>query len=206
MEITIRRVRDADLPSLPAIFRDANNTLRKSRGGLSPDSEIDSLNSKSDAELLKILCRGAIIFVAEVNGTSRLAGMGALTDNLPARLMNSTSSRSHYVREAFQKGKAGVSVGRLLREATIAEAKRRGFRKMYGFSTPEAAGFHRKFVAVFHPEYDTTMSGLPLKYYEIELRRSVFNGVRVEPYVHRAGMLFGAALKALRGGEKAARE
>lgn len=199
MEIDIRKARNGDLPALPQIFRNANDTLRQSRGGTHPDSDVDMLNRMTDSELLGILRRGAVIFVAEVKGTNQLAGMGAITDNLPARLMGSTYSRNHYVLESFQKGKSGVSVGRLLREATLAEARRLGFRKIYGYSTPEAAGYHKKFGAVFYPRYNSRLVGtVVLQYYEIELRKSILNSLHVEPYVYRAGMLLGSALGFIR--------
>lgn len=197
-EIIIRKAESGDLPHLPAIFRDANETLRRSRGGLTPDGDIDRLNSIDDASLKRMFLRDSIIFVAAVRGTNELAGMGALTDNLLSRMLGSTYSRNHYVRASFQGGKAGVSVGRLLREATIAEAKRLGYRKMYGFSTPDSAGFHLKFGAVFHPAHDACFAGTAtLRYYEIEIRKSALNWVRIEPYMHLLGRLYGQALQIL---------
>jgi hypothetical protein len=195
MEISIRRAAPADIPKLPAVFRDANDSLRKSQGGLTPDKEIDRLNALPDSGLRRNFTRGAVLFVAEVRGTGEIAGMGALTDNFISRIVGSTYSRSHYVLRAFQHGKGGVSVGRLLREATIAEAKRLGFRKMYGYSTAEAIGYHKKFGAVFHPQYDFRVLGNTLShYYEIELRRSALNWLHIEPYIFRLGMLLGPGL------------
>jgi L-amino acid N-acyltransferase YncA len=195
MEIIIRKAEKEDMPQLPSIFRDANETLRKSRGGLTPDEDVDHLNSMDDESLKRMFRRSSIIFVAEVRETGMLAGMGALTDNTLSRMLGSTYSRNHYVRASFQGGKAGVSVGRLLREATISEARRLGFRKMYGFSTPDSAGFHSKFGAVFYPRHDARFAGKAnLRYYEIELRKSILNGVRIEPYVHLLGRLYGQAL------------
>lgn len=192
VEIRIRRYEGRDAPQAVAVFRDANNSIRKSRGGAHPDSEVDALLSKSDAELLSIITHGSVIFVAEVAGTGEIAGMGAITNNLVARMLGSTYSKNHYVKEAFQHGKAGVSLGRPLRDATLAEAKRLGFRKMYGFSTPESVGFHKKFGAVFHPRYNTRMFGTVIvEYYEIELRKSVLNGIRMEPYAVMLGRAYG---------------
>jgi len=199
-QVIIRRYREADGPQAVAVFRDASGTLRKSRGGTHPDEEVDLLLGKDDKSLLELLLHGSIVFVAEVEGTGELAGIGALTDNLPARITNSTYSRNHYVREAFQHGKAGFSIGRPLREATIGEAKRLGYRKMYGFSTPEAVGFHRKFGAVFYPEHNAKLFGtVTVQYYEIELRKSAWNRLHIEPYVHRLGRIYGSILNFFRG-------
>lgn len=192
VEIAIRKYEDRDAQGVLAVFRDANDTLRKSRGGAHPDCDVDALLSKSDDELLGIIRHGSVIFVAEVKGTGEIAGMGAITNNLVARTLGSTYSKNHYVKEAYQHGKAGVSLGRPLRDATLAEARRLGFRKMYGYSTPEAAGFHRKFGAVFHPRYNTVMFGsVVLQYYEIELRKSALNGIHMEPYAVMLGRMYG---------------
>ncbi len=199
MNISIRHYEQRDWKELLSVFRDASDTLRKSRGGTHPDDEIKALSGKADGELLKIILHGSIVFVAEVDGTGKLAGMGAITNHLPSRILNSTFSRNHYVRGAFQRGKAGISVGRLLREATLGEARRRGFRKVCGYSAPESVGFHRKFGAIFYPAHDDCLFGtVRLRYYEIELRKSIFNSIRVEPLVHRLGRDFGSLLGYLR--------
>ncbi|MEW6035037.1 MAG: hypothetical protein AB1529_00350 [Candidatus Micrarchaeota archaeon] len=188
MEIVLREYRPEDAPEIVDVFRDACNALRKSRGGAHPDEDIDRFTGKSDAELLEILERGARITVAEVKGTGRLAGIGAITVDRVARLIGSTYSKDHYVREEFQRGKAGVSVGRMLREATLKAARDMGFRKLYGYSTPEATGFHAKFGAIFHPGHDSTyMGGVRILYYETELRKSRLNAIRIEPYVFKIG-------------------
>ncbi|MFH0884628.1 MAG: hypothetical protein V1861_02880 [Candidatus Micrarchaeota archaeon] len=196
VEILIRRYRQKDGPQVVGIFRNATNTLRKSRGGSYPDEEIDRLLARGDGKLLEMLLHGSIVFVAEVKGTREIVGTGALTDNIVARILNSTYSRNHYVREAFQHGKAGISVGRQLREATLNEAKRLGFRKMYGFSTYDAVGYHRKFGAVFYPEHNARLFGsMVVQYYEIELRKNPINRFHIEPYAHLMGRIYGSILK-----------
>jgi hypothetical protein len=186
VEIFLREYRPEDAPEVVGVFRDAHNALRKSRGGMHPDETIDRFMAKDDRELLDMLMRGARIIVAEAKGTGRLAGMGAITTDPLSRLLGSTYSKDHYVREEFQRGKAGVSVGRVVREATLKLAREMGFRKLYGYSTPEAAGFHRKFGAIFHPGCDSTyMGGVRILYYETELRKSRLNAVRIEPYVFK---------------------
>ncbi len=186
VEIVLREYRPEDAPEIVDVFRDACNALRKSRGGAHPDETIDRFLGKSEGELLDMLTRGARITVAEVKGTGRLAGMGAITVDLTSQLLGSTYSKDHYVREEFQRGKAGVSVGRLVREATLKEAREMGFRKLYGYSTTEAEGFHRKFGAVFHHGHDSTyMDGVRILYYETRLKESPMNGILVEPYVFK---------------------
>lgn len=98
--------------------------------------------------------------------------------------MGSVCSRGFYVKEKFQRGRAGVSVGKLLAKARIKWASEMGFRKMYGYSTPESTGFHEKFGARFFSSHDSIYAGdVRVHYYEIELRPSRLNGLRFEPYV-----------------------
>jgi hypothetical protein len=192
IRILIRRYKLGDGPQLLRIIRDANDTLRASRGGAHPDDAIDRMNAKPDSALLKLVLNGSRMFVAEVEGTGELAGMGAHTDNLTSALLGSTYSRAHYVLGEFQHGKAGVSVGKLLRMATIESAKKRGFRKMYGFSTPEAVGFHKKCGAVFHPEHNHRYldGSVEVHYYDMELRKSFLNRFAVEPVAYKAVSAF----------------
>lgn len=187
MEIVIREYQPHDAAQLVGIFRDSYGTLRRSRGGQHPDHEVDKLIIRPDSEILAMLERGSEVLVAEVRGTGELAGTAAFTTNLLSRILNSTYSRNHYVKEAFQKGRAGVSVGSLLRRATIERARARGFRKMYGFSSPEAEGFHRKFGFRFVPGHDYNyLPGVEARYYELELNRSALNRLPLEPWASHA--------------------
>jgi hypothetical protein len=183
MEIIVRPYREGD--PIVGIYRDSNNTLRKSRGGLHPDAVVDEAVGRKDADILKELLFGGGMMVAEVKDTGELAGIHAFNDRWINRLLGSAYSRSLYVAGKFQHGKAGVSVGMLLRKAILASARDKGYRKVFGYSTPEAIGFHKKFGAVFFPRYNHKLKGKDMQfhYYEVELRHSKFHGPRLEPYL-----------------------
>ncbi|NYZ74139.1 hypothetical protein H0O00_03275 [Candidatus Micrarchaeota archaeon] len=185
MEIILRDYRIEDRNQAREVVRDANNSLRKSCGGMHPDEAIDHLTRKvqmRDIPRNPRLQPGMV--VAEVKETGEIIGTGAITRSLLDKLLGSAYSTTHYVKQDFQRGKAGVSVGSLLRKETIARAKALGCRKMYGLSTPEAVGFHSKFGARFFPNHDRSYLYPPVRlcYYEMELKPSMWNGLRIEPY------------------------
>ncbi|MEW6723147.1 MAG: GNAT family N-acetyltransferase [Candidatus Micrarchaeota archaeon] len=186
MEIIIRDYRPEDAGQVIEVYRDSVQSMRESAGGLHPDSSVERLLSRRDEAILASHTEGGVLLVAELDSTGRLAGMGAVATPLSS-LIGSAYSRSFYVRREFQRGKGGLPVGSMLREAAIARAKKMGFRKIYGYSTPEAIPFHKKFGAVFYPEHDLPYldSSATLHYYEIELKKSPLNGIRVEPLLFR---------------------
>ncbi len=184
MELLIRDYRDEDAAAVIGIFRDAYNTLRASKGGIHPDDEVDETLAKPDREVLARLTRSCVLLVAEVQGTWELIGTAAIRDGLAYRFFKSTLSMNHYVKEGFQRGRAGVSVGSLLRRATIERARSMGFRKLCGYAYPESKPFHERFGATFFPAHDIRDPGstVPLCYYEFELRPCFWNGFRFEPH------------------------
>lgn len=185
MEIILRDYRAEDAPKVVSVFREACQPLRKSRGGMHPDEAVDILLKGNDRNVLVRFCSGVKLLVAEVKETGELAGTGGLGRNIFDRTFGSVYSTAFYVRPAFQKGRAGVNVGSLLRSANIERAKALGCRKMYGFSTPEAIGWHKRFGARFFPAYNRTyaLGMVPIHYYEIELRKSRWNWLKLEPYI-----------------------
>ena len=179
----IRKYDPKDSRQIVAVYRDSYDGLRASRGGKHPDSVVDKVLSQSDQQILRYLTKNAQIVVAEMDG--EIAGMGAIKINWLHRILGSAYSTGHYVKKKFQKGKSGVNVGSALRKATIEKASQLGCRKIYGYSTMEAVNFHRKFGAEFYPKYDNYLKypDAMAHYYEIILRPSFWNGIRIEPYV-----------------------
>ena len=195
MEILIRDVNPEDTNQLLDVFRSAHESLRKSKGGQHPDKAIDDMISLPDERLAEIVTKDNALIVAEVRETGELAGMGAVTNRWYDFALGSTYSKNHFVKTNFQRGKAGVSVGKLLRKASIEKARSQGFRKLYGYSTPEAQGFHKKFGAVFLPEFNSNYlrHTVPLHYYEIKLKKSILNSMYLEPYIYELTMLISNA-------------
>jgi L-amino acid N-acyltransferase YncA len=192
VEIEIREYRGGDAGQVIDVFRDSFNTLRKSRGGNHPDETVDRVVGQPDNATLKMLISGRKLLVARVKGTGEIAGIGAISDTRADRILGSRYSRTHYVREKFQRGRAGVSVGKLLRLATIEEARKLGARKMYGYATIESIGFHKKFGAKFVSMFNSSyLDGVRSYYYEIELRPSFWNRIPFEPFVFQFSKLVG---------------
>lgn len=188
MEILIREFCSNDSQAVVDVFRDSMQSLRMSQGGLHPDEEVVRLVSMPDEKLLSGMTYAGVLFVAEVKETSEIVGIGGFRVGKLNALARSAYSRAHYVKKSFQKGKAGVGVGSLLRKATIEKARAMGLRKLYGFTTAESVGFHKKSGAVFIPLFDNLgYSGYSGKvkrlYYEIELKRSIWNILPVEPFI-----------------------
>lgn len=192
IEINVRDYRSEDASRVVEVFRDAYNTLRKSKGGMHRDDQVEQALHTSDKNILARMTYEVMLVVAEVKETGEIVGTGGISFGLMSRLLNSTYSRNHYVKEVFQRGRAGVSVGSMLRRATIDKARSMGFRKIYGFSTPESKGFHQRFGAVFFPAYDMTFSEstVGFNYYEIHLRPCIWNRIIIEPYVARLKKLY----------------
>jgi hypothetical protein len=183
MEIILRDYAEKDFPQVLSVFRDSAESLRVSQGGKHPDKAVDALLLGTDKQVYEHFAGSAKLVVAQVKETGEIAGTGGIARASLERFLGSAFSTSHYVKRSFQRGKAGVSVGSLLRKATISQALEMRCRKIYGFSTPEAIGFHRKFGAVFYPKNDRTYAGdlVPIHYYEIEVRRSILNALPIEP-------------------------
>ena len=185
MDIILRDFRIEDFTQVTEVVRDGNDSLRKSRGGQHPDEAVDQMIKRALAQDIPRNPRlqpGMV--VAEVKGTGQIIGTGAIMRGPLDKLLGTAYSTAHYVRQDFQRGKAGVPVGSLLRKETIARARALGCRKVYGLSTPEAVGFHSKFGARFFPNHDRTYLNPPvrLRYYDIVLRPSMWNGVRLETW------------------------
>ena len=106
-------------------------------------------------------------------------------------MLRSARSKSHYVRLGLQRGKGGVGLGTLLRDVTLGRARELGYRKVWGYAQPESKGWHGKFGARFYPRHDTynPEHSMMVHYYEIELRKSIWNCVRIEPCLFRLGKL-----------------
>lgn len=194
MEITVRDYEPSDAEQAIAVYRDALDSLRKSKGGSHPDAYIDKLLSASEAEILKTIRYPEHLAVALSNG--EIVGIGGLTDRLKNRIMGSTYSCNHYVKKAFQ----GAGVGTKLKSWTIERAKGLGYRKIYGYSTNEGRRMNEKFGASFFPAFDAFRegSGITVHYYEIHLKKSMLNGLRLEPYLSELSSL-SRLLKKIRG-------
>ncbi len=190
MEISIRRYSHSDAGDVLDVFRDACARLKRSNGGVHPDSVIDRITSRPDDELApSIIGKNREILVAEASGTGELVGMGALAPLWFTPLTRSIASKTHYIRQAYQRGRAGISVGSMMRKATIRLAKDMGHRKIFGFSLQESAGFHKRFGAVFYPGFDKPgiADSIKIRYYEIPLGPGIINGMHPEPYLIRFG-------------------
>ncbi|MFQ5835785.1 MAG: GNAT family N-acetyltransferase [bacterium] len=200
IEITIRDYHPKDALEVVKVFRDSNNTLRKSKGGKHPDDVMDKMMKMSDRRIITWITQGRVLLVAEVKETGEIAGIGTIDKVWRNRLLNSTCSANHYVKEKFQRGRAGVSVGSMLRRETINKAKSLGFRKMFGYSNPEAVGFHKRFGAKFFPAYNIKAykNTVELNYYEFELYASIWNSIRIEPNIFKMIMLWNDIRRSLR--------
>ncbi len=183
------------------MIRDSFNTLRKSRGGEHPDDELDRWLKRDDQAILNFVIKDAIVIVAEDTETGELAGLGAYTNRLSDRLLGSTYLKGLYVREKYQRGKSGTHVGSMLRDERIKQAKKLGFRKIYSFSVPEATGFHAKAGAKFYPSHDMAyMRGkVRVSYFEIELKKSHLNSLRIEPCLHKSMLRLSYLMAAVHG-------
>ncbi len=188
MEVMVRDYLPGDAKGLVSAYRDAFNSLRKSRGGPFADSYVNGRVSRPDGQILSVLLHGSIVIVAQVKGTGEIIGMGSIANRWKYRLVGSTYGRNLLVKERYQKGRAGVSVGSLLRKATLDKARQLGFRKLYGYCEPGVMGFHERFGARPVPSQKIDVGGVHLQYYEMELRDSFWNRFLIEP--HLAG-LFG---------------
>lgn len=192
MSVRIRPYEARDAPGVVEVYRDAYDALRVSLGGRHADSIVDRIQALPDEALLDRLLCGYHLVVAESETDGRLLGIGAISDRRVDRLLKSARSKSHYVRAGQQRGRGGVGLGTKLREETLERARQQGYRKVWGYSQPESKGWHEKFGACFHPRHDTynPEHEMTVHYYEIELRKSPWNAVRIEPILVRvAGQL-----------------
>jgi hypothetical protein len=187
MEVVIRDYSSKDFPGVVRVLKEAHDGLRQSRGGLHPDKAMDMLVAGTDAQIFSRIVGDAELIVAEDKETGRILGIGGLSQAWTDRLLGSAYSTAHFVSPDFQRGKAGVGVGTLLRKATFELAAKKGCRKIYGFATPESIGFHERFGAKFYPRenYVYVMGQVPLHYYEIILKPSMWNGLRLEPLLFK---------------------
>ncbi len=201
-DVEIRDFLPEDGPRAAAVFRDAYSTLKRSRGGQHSDKSVDALLQKPDAEVVRSLTRGGVLLVARVRGSGEIIGMHGFTSGLIDRILGSSYARNQYVREAYQKGKAGISVGRMLSVAAQERARKMGFRKWYGLSIPESVEYHKRYGWKHYPRHDTVSldSGMRVHYIELELRKSALNGIRIEPYLLAAFRMIGRARMAMRKG------
>ena len=187
MQIRIRPYQPEDDEAIVDVYRDAYDVLRESRGGHHSDRIVDRVQAMSDAALRRRLLAGYELFVAEDEAAERLVGIGAISVRWIDRMLASGRSKNHYVRAGLQGGKGGVGLGTLLRDTTLGRARELGYRKVWGYAQPESRGWHGKFGARFFPRHNTynPEHSLIVSYYEIELRPSPLNGIRIEPCLFR---------------------
>ena len=191
VSVKIRSYQKEDAGGVVEVYRDAYDVLRASRGGRHSDEIVDRIQSMSDEALLDRLLVGYYLVVAEDEEDGALLGIGAVSDRWIDRVLRSARSKSHYVRLGLQRGKGGVGLGTLLRDVTLGRARELGYRKVWGYAQPESKGWHGKFGARFYPRHDTynPEHSMMVHYYEIELRKSIWNSVRIEPCLIRLGTL-----------------
>ena len=204
VEILIREYRPEDASRVLEAYRDSMQSLRASQGGIHPEWAVDMDISRPDEELLSGMTYRSILLVAEVKGTGEVAGIGGLGIGLLNRLAGCVYSKAHYVKRAFQRGKAGISVGSMLRKATISTASGMGFRKLYGYTTSESVSFHAKAGARLVPMFNRMHKErkVCLRYYEIELRRNILNALPIEPIIFAVMNFFYDIQDASRGKER----
>jgi L-amino acid N-acyltransferase YncA len=183
MEFVIREFSSADVPGIVDTFRDANNVLRKSKGGTHPDKTIDRIVNLPDNRLADMLTKDAFVLVAAIDG--KIAGFTAFSNCLTDRILKTVYGKNLYVREKFQRGKAGINVGKELLSARKERMLAMGIRKYYSYSVPEAVGFQKKIGAKFHPFHDSYSlnESVKMKYFEVDIRPTMLNAVRVEPFI-----------------------
>lgn len=191
MDVEIRPYRPDDAPGVVDVYRDAYDVLRESRGGRHADHIVDRIQGMTDEALLRRLLHGYHLVVAQDRESGRLLGIGGISDRRLDRWLGSARSKSHYVRLKLQGGRGGKGLGTLLRDATLARARELGRRKVWGYAQPESRKWHGKFGARFYPRHDTfnPEHSLFVGYYEIELRPSFWNRIRVEPCIFRLSKL-----------------
>lgn len=187
MAIRVRPYEDRDAEQVVDVYRDAYEVLRASKGGRHPDRVVEAVQGISNEALLERVVAGHALFVAEEVETDRLLGIGAVSIRPLDRWLRSGRSKSHYVRASAQGGEAGVGVGSLLRTETLAHAKRLGYRKVWGYAQPESRRWHERFGAHFYGRHDTFSPehSVVVHYYEIILRDSLWNRMRIEPRIYR---------------------
>ncbi|MCI0503241.1 GNAT family N-acetyltransferase [Candidatus Micrarchaeota archaeon] len=200
IEIIVRECRPEDRIHLADVFRDSYDSLRKSRGGMHPDELVDRVISRADEEILSDLEYGGVVLVAEEKPGGEIAGVASITDRWINSLVGSSYSRSLYVRSAYQRGRCGVNVGSILRSAILDKARRRGFRKVFGYSTPEAIGFHTRFGARFQPFFNHRDKGsFSFHFYEIELKPHPLNLIPIEPFIVSFTRFYSGLMRIMRG-------
>ncbi|MBU0527931.1 GNAT family N-acetyltransferase [Candidatus Micrarchaeota archaeon] len=200
MEVIIRGYLPEDGAGIVRIYKNALETLRKSKGGDHDDYSIDKILSGSDKKILSdLFCRNDIVLVADAEGIP--VGFTSFSNRLIDKILKSTYGSNIYVAKEFQRGKIGVNVGRML----VSERKRlmskMNYRKYYSYSTPESVAFGKKCGVKYYPAHNTYSlnSSLALHYYEFILRPSFLNKIRIEPYLFELSILFGKALGKLKG-------
>lgn len=191
MSVRIRPYETEDAAGVVEVYRDAYDVLRASRGGRHADEIVDRVQAMSDDALLDRLLVGYHLVVAENEEDGALLGIGAVSDRGIDRVLRSARSKSHYVRLGLQRGKGGVGLGTLLREVTLGRARELGYRKVWGYAQLESKAWHGKFGARFYPRHDTynPEHSMRVHYYEIELKKSFWNSVRIEPCLFRVSKL-----------------
>ncbi|MFH0884972.1 MAG: hypothetical protein V1861_04640 [Candidatus Micrarchaeota archaeon] len=201
MKITLREYVPGDFSRVARVIRDGFDTLRESRGGKHPDEELDIWLKQDDEAIAGVVLKDAVVLIAEDRDTGEIAGVGGFTNRISDRLLGSTYLKGLFVREKYQRGKSGPHVGSILRDERLRRAKKMGFRKIYAFSGPEALGFNAKAGSKFYPEHDMAyMWGkVRVHYYEIELRESPLNSLRLEPYLHKTMLRLSYLMHALLG-------
>jgi len=185
MELILREYQKTDSQAIEDVYKDAMDSLRISRGGLHSDISVDDMTGRPDGEILNELTYGGTLLIAQDKDSGEICGIGGIGHRWIHRLIGSAYSRSHYVRQSFQRGRKGLNVGTMIRAAILERARSMGFRKLYGFSTPEAINFHTKFYARFLPFFNRTFNGgkTVLHYYEIDLEPNLFNRIPMEPFI-----------------------
>jgi hypothetical protein len=183
MRVAVREYASQDASHIVEVFRDSYNTLRKSRGGAHPDEAVNRIGALPDKTIQSLLTDGTILFVAEVAETGEIVGLASFTYRLANRIFKSAQGNNLYVKEKFQRGKAGSSIGTMLIKAQSKKLAFLGFRKLYFYASPESVNFQKKMGAKFYSVHDHFFScdNLTYKYCEVELRPNIMNNIRFEP-------------------------
>ncbi|MDO8554941.1 MAG: GNAT family N-acetyltransferase [Candidatus Micrarchaeota archaeon] len=167
-KLEVVRFQNRHFQDVLKVLKLATEPLKKSNGGLNPDSVIDRDNEirYTPSMVTRVFIISHKIFLAKLNGV--VIGTAGYSNRMPTDKDGKSSATLgwFFVNPDYQ----GCGIGRILYETVLDQVKGRGYKNISLYAMPGSHGFYERLGLTHDPRYDLFPLSLP---YDPEINKGI---------------------------------